>query len=205
MSIFDRRDRRGASRRSELPLDLVVEALSEAVQVLEHGEVDAALLRAQLADRCRDAGVEPVAPEGFDLAVQALDAEAWRRLAALAAVSTCVPVEHVVAPIAQQRGAAWLLEALLGVVRGRPRLTMALLRMSPLRVEELARAWFAALGIAVTGERPAQSTAALERLDYERLLAQAEQARDAAEARMAQLKQAQEADDMRRTARRGKV
>ena len=57
--------------------------------------------------------------------------------------------------------------------------------MSALRVEELSRAGLAALGIAIAGETAAQSAIALARLDYERLLAQAEQARKAAEGRIA--------------------
>jgi hypothetical protein len=93
---------------------------------------------------------------------------------------------------------------MLAVVRGKPLLTMTVLRTSGLRVEELTRAALAALGIAIAGEDPARSAAALQRLDYERLLAQAEQARAAAEGRMAQLKQAQDQDDQARSPRRGK-
>jgi hypothetical protein len=110
----------------------------------------------------------------------------------------------VLAGILRQRGAAAGLEAMIGVVRGKQLLTMAVLRASPLRVEELARAWLGGLGIAIAGETAAQSTAALSRLDYERLLAQAEQARLAAVGRMNQLKQAQDEDDKAREPRRGK-
>jgi hypothetical protein len=62
----------------------------------------------------------------------------------------------------------------------------------------------AAFGIAIAGETAAQSAGALQRLDYERLLAQAEQARQAAEGRLAQLQQAQDEDDRARSPRRGK-
>lgn len=203
MSIFDRR-RSSGSRSAELALPAVLAALRAVVPVLEHGEIDAALLRAQLGDRCRDAGVEPVAPGSFGAEVRELDAEGWRRLSALASLWTLSEVDLVVTPILKQRGAAPVVTAMLAVVRGKPLLTMTLLRMSALRVEELARAWLGGLGIAIAGESAAQSAAALRRLDYERLLAQAEQARQAAEARMAQLKQAQEADDAARLPRRGK-
>jgi hypothetical protein len=54
------------------------------------------------------------------------------------------------------------------------------------------------------GGTAAQSAGALQRLDYERLLAQAEQARQAAEGRLAQLQQAQDEDDRARSPRRGK-
>jgi hypothetical protein len=200
MSIFDRL----RPARTELALAVVIEPLLDAVGAFETGEIDAALLRAQLADRCRDAGLAPVAPEAFDAAVQALDVEAWRRLSALAALANRPEVGAVLAGILRQRGAAAGLEAMLGVVRGKHLLTMAVLRASPLRVEELARAWLGGLGIAITGETAAQSTAALSRLDYERLLAQAEQARLAAVGRMNQLKQAQDEEDKARAPRRGK-
>jgi hypothetical protein len=200
MSIFDRL----RPARTELALAAVIELLVDAVGAFEAGEIDAALLRAQFADRCRDAGLAPVAPEGFDAAVQALDVEAWRRLSALAALANRPEVGAVLAGILRQRGAAAGLEAMIGVVRGKQLLTMAVLRASPLRVEELARAWLGGLGIAIAGETAAQSTAALSRLDYERLLAQAEQARLAAVGRMNQLKQAQDEDDKAREPRRGK-
>jgi hypothetical protein len=198
-------DRRRSSVRPALALATVLQAMQEAAHLLEHSEIDAALLRAQFADRCRDAGVEPISPESFDVAVQRLDPEGWRRLAALAAMWTHPEIEIVVTPIVRRRGAAAIIADVLTVVRAKQLLTMTLLRMSPLRVEELARAWLDVIGIAIAGESAANSAAALERLDYERLLAQAEQAREAAEARMAQLKEAREAEDMLRTARRGKV
>lgn len=202
MSIFDRL--RPGRIESALALAGVVESLVDAVGAFETGEIDAVLLRAQLADRCRDAGLAPVAPDAFDAAVQALDVEAWRRLSALAALADRREVGGVLAGILRQRGAAAALEAMIGVVRGKHLLTMAVLRASPLRVEELARAWLGGLGIAIIGETAAQSTAALSRLDYERLLAQAEQARLAAVGRMNQLKQAQDEEDKARAPRRGK-
>lgn len=202
MSIFDRLRSSGA--KAELALPAVLGAAREAVERFEHAEVDAALLRAQLADCCRDAGVEPVDPEGFDAQVRELDPEGWRRLSALAALWTQPELGAALAAILRQRGAGPAVTALVSVAGGKPLLTMAVLRMSALRVEELARAQLAALGIAITGETAAQSGAALQRLDYERLLAQAEQARQAAEGRLAQLKQAQDEDDKARSPRRGK-
>ncbi len=202
MSIFDRL--RSGRIDAALALDVVVGPLTDAIGAFETGDIDAVLLRAQLADRCRDAGLAPVAPEAFDAAVQALDAEAWRRMSALAALANRREIGGVLAGILRQRGAAAALEAMLGVVRGKHLLTMAVLRASPLRVEELARAWLGGLGIAIIGETPAQSAAALSRLDYERLLAQAEQARLAAVDRVYQLKQAQDEEDKARAPRRGK-
>jgi hypothetical protein len=204
MSIFDRLRPSGPRVAAELALPAVVAAAREAVERFEHAEVDAALLRAQLADRCRDAGVEPVDPELFDAAAGELDTDGWRRLSALAALWTRVELGAVLAAVLRQRGAGPTVAQLVSVARGKPLLTMAVLRMSALRVEELARAQLAALGIVIAGETAAQSAGALQRLDYERLLAQAEQARQAAEGRLAQLQQAQDEDDRARSPRRGK-
>jgi hypothetical protein len=204
MSIFDRRRPSASKATVELALPAVLQAMEEAVYVFEHAEIDAALLRAQLADRCRDAGVEPASPDGFDAAVHGLDVEGWRRLSAVASLWTWSEVGVALASILRQRGAETILAAMLTVVRAKPLLTMAVMRVSALRTEELARASLGALGIGIAGESAAQSAAALTRLDYERVLAQAEQARQAAEGRMAQLKQAQEVDDMARNPRRGK-
>jgi hypothetical protein len=205
MSIFDRLRPSGArAGAGALAMPAVLAAAHEAVARFEHAEVDAALLRAQLADRCRDAGVEPVDPEVFDAAAGELDTEGWRRLAALAALWAAPEPGAALAAIVRERGSGPAVAALVSVARGKPLLTMAVLRMSALRIEELARAQLAALGIAIAGETAAQSAAALQRLDYERLLAQAEQARQAAEGRLAQLKQAQDEDDRARSPRRGK-
>lgn len=205
MSIFDRLRPSGSKAGAvELALPGVLAVAREAVERFEHAEIDAALLRAQLADRCRDVAVEPVAPEALDAQVRELDGDGWRRLAVLAALWAPPEPGAALAAILRQRGAGFAIGALVAVARGKPLLTLAVLRMSALRVEELARAQLGALGIAITGETAAQSTAALQRLDYERLLAQAEQARQAAESRLAQLKQAQDEDEKARGPRRGK-
>src|SRR5208283_4064709 len=93
-------------------------------------------------------------------------------------------------------------EAFVGLALATPLLTMTLLRQSPLRVEEFARHFLARLGTAVSGETAAQSRERLERLDYGRLLAEAERAKVSAEERMEYLRQLQE--DQARRARRGK-
>lgn len=198
MSIFDRK----RTPAIELALPRVLEPMQEAVRGVEHAEIDAALLRAQIGDHCRDADIEPV--DAFDAAVHDLDVAAWRRLAVAVAPWREPEVKHAIVLVLRRRGAAAVLTALLALARDHHLLTMDVLRISALRVEELARAWLKALGIAVTGETAAQSAAALDRLDYQRLLAQAEQARKAAEDRLAHLKQAQDADDQARRPRRGK-
>ena len=48
----------------KLDLAAVQTCLAEAVR--RAGESDADLIRARLADRCRDAGLEPILPEEFE-------------------------------------------------------------------------------------------------------------------------------------------
>ena len=70
-------------------------------------------------------------------------------------------------------------------------------------MEELARRLLAGLGAAVAGETADESKNKLHRLDYGRLLAEAEQARRAAAERAERLKKLQDEQEQRRS-RRGK-
>jgi hypothetical protein len=205
MSIFDRKKPPPAPPETKpVALATAVAAIKEAVQLLEHAEIDAVLLRAQLADHCRDADTAPLDHAAFAAVAAELDGEAWRRLAALATLWDHPELGALVGAGVRRRGAGPSFGVMLAVVRGKRLLTMELLRMSALRVEELTRAGLAAFGIAIAGETPAQSAIALARLDYERLLAEAEKARKAAEGRIAQLEKAQDEEDKARAPRRGK-
>jgi len=106
--------------------------------------------------------------------------------------------------LAKSRPPAYLLAlSFVGVARTTPLLTLDVLGRSPLRVEELARRLLAGLGLAVRGETAKTSRERLERLDYGRLLAEAERAREAAADRMEKLHKLQDEQEMNRT-RRGK-
>jgi hypothetical protein len=82
-------------------------------------------------------------------------------------------------------------------------LTLGLLGQSGLRVEELGRRLLAALGACVRGETAQASRNRLERLDYERLLAEAERAKQAAASRLEELRELQDRQEQSRP-RRGK-
>ncbi|MEZ4410457.1 MAG: hypothetical protein R3A52_28855 [Polyangiales bacterium] len=203
MSIFDRL--RGAKPRATVTLPPAIEALAAAVVTHESREVDDALLRARLADACRDAGVEPLSPVQIEVRLSWLDAEGWRRLAALAAAIEHPSLAAAFASALQTHGAEKVIGVgLVDTSARRPLLTMATLRKSTLRVEELLRAALAAAEIDVAGETAEQSKTALARLDLARVQQLAEQAKADAAARMEKLKAAQEADDAARNPRRGK-
>ena len=80
--------------------------------------------------------------------------------------------------------------------------TVALVRQSEVRAEEFARRLAADLGVAIAGETAEHSQQRLDAIDYKRLLAEAEQAKAAAQAQMEKLRKKQEELDLRR--RRGK-
>jgi hypothetical protein len=196
MSLADRLFGRGV--KLDLP------AVQAAFAAAAARPTDPELARARLADACRDAGVAPPTPEEFgDLAV-GLDEEAPLRLAVFVAALDVAEVRAALRPLLAARPAAELVAAAFtGLARETPLLTPALVRESPLRAEELARRFVAALGAAVRGESADVSRKRLERLDYGRLLAEAERAQESAKERAAKLRQLQDEQEKRRP-RRGK-
>ena len=148
--------------------------------------------------------MDPLTPEEFDAQAVGLDEETWNRLGALAFALDLPDVRAALAVLAVARPPLQLLdEGFLGVARRTPLLTLELLRRSALRVEELTRRLAAGLGIAVRGESPRASRERLQRLDYERLLAEAERAKESAAARLEELQRLQDQQEQSRP-RRGK-
>jgi hypothetical protein len=178
--------------------------LGDAVVPLAGRSVEPELVRARLADRCRDAGLTPLLPLEFDVVTAGLDEEAWRRLALLVGTLDLDEVRQALPALTADHPLRDLIDnAFTGLANGTPLLTLELLRQSPLRVEELARRFLAALRATVRGESAKVSKQRLERLDYGRLLAEAERAKQAATDRMEQLRRLQEEQEQRRP-RRGK-
>jgi hypothetical protein len=190
-----------------LALDLAAVQASLSAGVARHAgqAVDADLVRARLADGCRTAELLPLRPPAFDALAAGLDEEAWRRLAALAGLLDLDEVRAVLAVLSTANNALdlRLATAFFGLARSTPLLTLELLRQSPLRVEELARKFIAALGAEVRGEPARVSQQRLQRLDYGRLLAEAEQAKLSAAERIEKLRKLQE-EHQQRGPRRGK-
>ena len=114
------------------------------------------------------------------------------------------PVRAVVAhSAASASGGQVVTAALLELARDTPLLTIEVLNQSDQRVEELARRFLAALRVNVNGEAPEESKKRLHKLDYGRLLHEAEKAREAAAQRAERLRLLQEQQEQRR-GRRGK-
>jgi hypothetical protein len=191
-------------RVPELKLSELLAWLTSAVARLPDRPADLELVRARLADRCRDVGLGPLLPEDFDAMVADLDAAAQLRLALLVGmldldpIRACLPDLVVARPLTEVVAASFV-----GLARQTPLLTLELLRQSPLRREELARRFTAALGASVHGESAKASAAQLQRLDYERLLAEAQRAQESATERLERLKKLQDEQEANRP-RRGK-
>lgn len=201
MSIADRIFGRPAGAR--LDLAPVQARLVEAVRA--SAVPDPELTRARLADHCRNAGLLPLMPDEYDRAAAHLDPEAQRRLAVLVALFELDAVRTTIAHLAQ----TWPISQLVAVVftglaEETNLLTIEVLSQSEPRVEELARRFLAAIRASVNGESPDESKKRLLTLDYARLLAEANKARDAAKDRAERLRQLQEQQEMRR-GRRGKM
>jgi hypothetical protein len=182
----------------------LVERIRDAAPALEAKEVEGDLVHARLADGCRDAGIAPPDPAEFSRQVGRLDMESWRRLAlAVAALEEAEWWAGLAAMEDRAGVAARLAFGLPGLAREMSPLTVGLVRQSATRAEEFARDLAMYLGVGIAGETDAESRKRLHALDYRRLLAEAEQARAAAQEKMERLRKRQEeADDSRR--QRGK-
>jgi hypothetical protein len=174
----------------------LLDELDALLAALAGDRPDADVVCARLADKCRDMDLAPADPGELRDLTRALDEGGWRRLWLLTVAASHDALGPSLPAIAAARGARELVHAgFVGVAAGTPLLTIDLLRQSSLRLEELARRWLAALGAGVEGESAEESRAALERLDYGRLLAEVERAKLSAEERAAYLKKLQEAHD----------
>lgn len=205
MPIFRRKSKSGSPQEPEpMILQMVANRFSWLAPRMEDREIEPDLLRAQLADHCRDADLSPVDPQAFDRWTTDLKTEDWRRLALAVSALEDPPTRKTLATLAQVRELDEIVEAgLIAFARESELLTMAVLRQSELRSEELARKLARRLGVGIWGETEEQSEEELDRLDYGRLLAEAERAKELAEDRMAYLRERQE-EELRRRRPRGK-
>jgi hypothetical protein len=204
MALVDRIFRRGGAGPPEVDLPALQACLTAGVVWWVGRPPDPDLVRARLADGCRDAGLDPPTLEAVTAMVARLDDEGWQRLAVLTGALDVKDVRDALAVLTAAQPPGELLEiAFVVLARSASLLTLELLRQSPLRVEELARRFLARLGAAVRGESKSESCERLKRLDYERLLAEAERAKTAAADRLQELQRRQDEQEQMRS-RRGK-
>jgi hypothetical protein len=207
MKLIDRifgKGKEAEQTRAAIALPFMVEELEALLEAVAGLPVDPDVVRARLADTFRDLGVEPIEPAEFDAVTKDLDEGGWGRLdLATRGASHGVLGDALPALVGAVGASTAVALAFTGFARSSPLLTLELLRQSSLRLEELSRRWIQSVGALVDGETPEASQAALERLDYGRLLAEVDRAKMSAEERMAYLKKLQEEHDATRP-RRGK-
>jgi hypothetical protein len=163
-----------------IPLAALTSALGAALAELDPASLDADVARAKLADVCRDLQVEPIDPLELDTLTAGLDRGAWDRF------SLCVLTlekkairSDLLRKLFDGRTRSAVREGLVESAKASPLVTLDLLRDAPLRREELARRLILGLGASIAGETLPDARAALERLDYARLMAEADRARRA--------------------------
>ncbi len=178
-------------------LDAVMHGFRRALPSVERHGANVLLTRARLCDFQRSLGpADCPKPHELDEASRDLDSEGWRRLDLLVGVAPlltkAIQRSHELDP---EPGQIWR-DAFVGLALDMPLHTIVLLRESHPRREELARNWLLRLGIPIDGETPERSLERLERLDYARLMAAADAARDAADDRLQYLRKLQEKADL---------
>ena len=185
--------------RPELHLNVVIKHLREQIGRVKDRPVDQDLIRARLADAYRQTELRPVSPSDFDSLVADLDDEAWRRMALVVSVLAEPQIRELLSRLLPVRDVVMQVRTgLVGLARSTSALSLDLLQQSEVRVEEFARQFAARLGVGIVGETEEESAANLYKLDHTRLLAEAEQARTAAEERVEYLRKMQQRQQPRR-------
>lgn len=178
-------------------------AMMASLNAMEKSVVDLDLIRARLADFCRDHELQPLEPDEFMRDARSLDVESQKRFALAVAGLDDAATRKAFGRIAQS-SAAGAMSLLLEFAREHNLLTIELIIESPLRREELVRHFIARLGSPVAGETESDAKDRLRRLDYRMLLQEAERAKLSAEERLAYLKKLQEQQESK-LGRRSKI
>lgn len=185
-------------------LELVTRRMSEMAPRCEKLPIDRPLVCARLSDAFRAVEVEPPLPSALAGATGRLGDEAWRRLALEVSCLDIEALRAALPALTTESGTdAFVNEGLVRPAEIHELLTMELLRSSPIRIEELARSMLAHMGVHIAGETEDVSKQHLWRLDYARLLSEAERAKEAAEERSEELRKRME-EEYARNRPRGK-
>ncbi len=155
-------------------------AMIETLAEFDSALADVDVARAKMADVCRDLQLDPLEPLEWDTLATNFDRHAVERLSLIVLLlERGVIPKETLRRILEKRIRTAVKDGIVEPARVSSLVTLDLLAQSPLRREELARRVVLGLGASVAGERLADSRAALERLDYGRLLAESNRARRA--------------------------
>jgi hypothetical protein len=187
----------------EVELQNLGTLLLDTLRHIDKGGVDLDLLRARIADFCRETGVQPVPPEEALKQLRTLDQEALRRLTAGVRGFEDRSARLAFANKVKGYTGEQINSAMISFAQRHHLLTIELLVESPLRREEFLRHFISMIEGTVFGETLDQSNERLKRLDYAKLMAEAEKARVSAGDRAEYIRKLQEEQE-RRIGRRGK-
>jgi hypothetical protein len=190
--------------KAELNLNYLLGQFGREIPKLMAQKVDPFIVRARMADGYRSIDRAPVDPSLFDLMTEDFDDEDWKRLALAVSAFN----EPGFAMALSLRADEFFIEdqvvhGFLELAQTHSVLTLELFNESVLRLEEYARHVMKAFGIAITGESEAVSEDKLYRIDYARLLKEAEDAQLSAQQRIEYIRKLQEEEEKKRP-RRGK-
>lgn len=152
--------------------------MSEVLAEFDTSLADLDVARAKWADICRDLSMNPFDPLELDGLTNHFDRGAVDRMALIVVMlERGVIPKDVLVRIVDRRLRAATKGGIVEPARDSKLLTLELLAQSPLRREELCRRVILGFGASIRGEKLAESKAALERLDYGRLMDEANRAR----------------------------
>jgi len=161
-------------------LDSFMAVMSEVLAEFETSLADLDVARAKWADICRDMSMNPLDPLELDVLTNHFDRGATERMVLVVVLLERGAIaKEMLARIVDRRLRSATKGGIVDPARESKLLTLALLAQSPLRREELARRVVLGFGASIRGEKLSESKAALERLDYGRLMDEADRARRA--------------------------
>lgn len=161
-----------------LPLERIVVAMSDVLGEFDVATADMDVARAKLADICRDLSLDPMDPLEMDTLAANFDRGGIERMAVIVSLLERGAIEReMLRRIFDKRIRTAVKGGVVEPARVSSFVTLELLAQSQLRREELARRVVLGFGASVLGEKAAESRAALERLDYGRLMEESNRAR----------------------------
>lgn len=194
-------------RRPSLPsieLDSLIAKFGQAAGFWTSQPQAEVLVRARLADACRDLKLRP--PMGVEFQ------NCWSQLNEEQRLRFCILTDGLEVPelaaAVQRLCTKGVAEPVLSLLQQQTAqlqyLSGSILQESDIRLEEFARHFCAAWKVEIQGESPAASAARLHAIDFGRLMQEANAARASAEERLAYLRELQEEQEKTRRPRRGK-
>lgn len=200
--FFGKKKNKPKDAEPVVSLDSLTFLMGRVVPRIRSVEPRPALIQARLADGYRAIDLSPLPPRQFHEKTKSFDDDSWRRLAVSVACLDDAEFSWALYGLSEKKSAkSQIGEAFLPLAQNRTSLTMDLLYESELRVEEYARHLTGELGLEILGESPEESAELRHRLDYARLLEEADKARLSAEDRIEYLRKLQEEEEARRAPR----